>query len=906
MLQTKLFTDSGAGKLIRRNYKLSKHGSIEAVSADHLRQVIHDRDPNVLSGQQSVAGVLNELKKAPHMIYSDEAFDVVAIVSHPDGEVDACVMALPNGAVKPFVNAIDSGTQRCAGGKGSVVVDLSADYRFEDGWTYGLPELYDRSAVRCTAHFSQLIHANHREEDASGAFAKRDAPPVKAFAGKKSKLVPRVVARVQRPPDDVSRLASTPRPRPAPRALPKAARIPEARARARPPALLVRRTLPARAPAVHSRSRGGEQEARRPLRGAVGFDLEWRPSFTPGSPKHSVALVLIATPETILLLQVSAMKMPPSKLIDFLDAESIIKAGVNILGNLFSIVNLYRDFPVSARSCVVDGTRWPGAFIGLARLVSAYESRSLSKRETQLSSWEANLPAIQQHYAAKDAHTGFVLCAGLSERARDIESSYYTSNVINGAALCPDGSPRQRLNPNPEPVAAPASAEGVVEAAAQREMQTPQSYDPLPIISAFNLIVISPLVLSASLEAWKGFFASLRPVYKNLTVNIKTCMGVFYVPNANLSNAMIKYQQTLLPQEERNQGFRKPLGQEDGLPVRRMGDMVSVEQYFQRKFNIRLQRADDLAVVNVGNKTKKTFVPAEFCEIELGQQYAGMLPERETLIRAKYTSMPPFVNAKTIAEQGIKVLGLREGAPPIQGVGIECSLDTAVVPPRPLSPPKVIYSSGSHRHQRILGRLRRALPPVHATYSRRHSRPCGRRARELRGCLGPGAVWCRDAVYGDVLGVQDAAINAIENEIKTRPGHPNIMFVFVSYNEIYPGLKKLCDSKLGITTVCMQMVNTKLGGVNHQLHASSMRWLKNIMLIGMGVTHLGVGHVKGTPSIAAVVASCDEELMRYLASLGLQEHSKEASFTTFLFLSFTLRFRTPDDHGRQDHDDRAA
>ena len=50
-----------------------------------------------------------------------------------DGEVDAWVLALPNGAAKPFVDAIDRGK-----GKG-VVVDLSADYRFEEGWTYGLP-----------------------------------------------------------------------------------------------------------------------------------------------------------------------------------------------------------------------------------------------------------------------------------------------------------------------------------------------------------------------------------------------------------------------------------------------------------------------------------------------------------------------------------------------------------------------------------------------------------------------------------------------------------------------------------------------------------------------------------------------------------------------------------------------
>ncbi|KAH8112552.1 hypothetical protein DFH11DRAFT_462151 [Phellopilus nigrolimitatus] len=57
--------------------------------------------------------------------------------------------------------------------------------------------------------------------------------------------------------------------------------------------------------------------------------------------------------------------------------------------------------------------------------------------------------------------------------------------------------------------------------------------------------------------------------------------------------------------------------------------------------------------------------------------------------------------------------------------------------------------------------------------------------------------------------LRTAAIHAIENEIETRSGRPNIMFVFVSYNEIHPGLKKLCDSKFGITTVCMQMVNIR-------------------------------------------------------------------------------------------------
>jgi N-acetyl-gamma-glutamyl-phosphate reductase/acetylglutamate kinase len=97
-LQQELFTDSGAGTLIRRGYKLFKHSSIDAVGADRLRQVIHDRDPDVASGLSSVTGVLNELKKTPYTIYGDEPFDVVALVSHPEGDTPVLTKLLASRA----------------------------------------------------------------------------------------------------------------------------------------------------------------------------------------------------------------------------------------------------------------------------------------------------------------------------------------------------------------------------------------------------------------------------------------------------------------------------------------------------------------------------------------------------------------------------------------------------------------------------------------------------------------------------------------------------------------------------------------------------------------------------------------------------------------------------------------
>ncbi|KAB7764910.1 N-acetyl-gamma-glutamyl-phosphate reductase [Xanthomonas maliensis] len=45
------------------------------------------------------------------------------------------ILALPNGKAAPYVEALD------AQAPDTIVIDLSADYRFDAGWYYGLPEL---------------------------------------------------------------------------------------------------------------------------------------------------------------------------------------------------------------------------------------------------------------------------------------------------------------------------------------------------------------------------------------------------------------------------------------------------------------------------------------------------------------------------------------------------------------------------------------------------------------------------------------------------------------------------------------------------------------------------------------------------------------------------------------------
>ncbi|KAF3902404.1 hypothetical protein ABW20_dc0108342 [Dactylellina cionopaga] len=70
-----------------------------------------------------------------------------------NNEVDAWIMALPNGVCRPFVDAIVAGGGAKEPGS-SIIVDLSADYRFDDSWTYGLPELIKRETIAQAARIS--------------------------------------------------------------------------------------------------------------------------------------------------------------------------------------------------------------------------------------------------------------------------------------------------------------------------------------------------------------------------------------------------------------------------------------------------------------------------------------------------------------------------------------------------------------------------------------------------------------------------------------------------------------------------------------------------------------------------------------------------------------------------------
>jgi len=66
---------------------------------------------------------------------------------------DIIVLALPNGLAQPFVKAIEQSNNS------KVVIDLSADYRFDDDWIYSVPEL-DHLALEAGRNSSLIKISN--------------------------------------------------------------------------------------------------------------------------------------------------------------------------------------------------------------------------------------------------------------------------------------------------------------------------------------------------------------------------------------------------------------------------------------------------------------------------------------------------------------------------------------------------------------------------------------------------------------------------------------------------------------------------------------------------------------------------------------------------------------------------
>jgi N-acetyl-gamma-glutamyl-phosphate reductase len=104
------------------------------------------------------------------LVYADATPESVVAA-----RLDAVVLALPNGASAAFVEAID------AAEPGVVIVDLSADHRFDPAWVYGLPELDHRAIPGARRIANPGCYATAMQLAIAPLVELLDAAPVQCF-----------------------------------------------------------------------------------------------------------------------------------------------------------------------------------------------------------------------------------------------------------------------------------------------------------------------------------------------------------------------------------------------------------------------------------------------------------------------------------------------------------------------------------------------------------------------------------------------------------------------------------------------------------------------------------------------------------------------------------------------------
>ncbi|KAK4768531.1 hypothetical protein SAY87_003672 [Trapa incisa] len=148
--------------------------------------------------------------------------------------------------------------------------------------------------------------------------------------------------------------------------------------------------------------------------GAIGFDIEWRPTFRRGFPARKAAVMQICcSADYCYVLHIIHSGVPPSlKLL--LEDNTIVKVGVGVFNDA---IKVQKDYNVSVQACedlsclakgklVHDQSRW-----SLASLTETLVSKQLPKpKNIRLGNWEALFLSKEQlEYAAMDAFASWHL-----------------------------------------------------------------------------------------------------------------------------------------------------------------------------------------------------------------------------------------------------------------------------------------------------------------------------------------------------------------------------------------------------------------------------------------------------------------------------------------------------------------
>ena len=329
------------------------------------------------------------------------------------------------------------------------------------------------------------------------------------------------------------------------------------------------------------------------------------------------------------------------------------------------------------------------------------------------------------------------------------------------------------------------------------------------------------------------------------------------------------------------------------------GQMVTITEYFRRKYNLRLQYPN-LPLVNMTKKNVK--YPMEFLHIVQNQRYSTKLSDTQTASMIKFAVSPPAKRLEAI-EQGKSWLNW-QGDQHLKNYGLKIGTDTIKTQARLLPPPGVKFGDKTEQ------------PGTKGRWDLRGKKFLSANPQELAawgvGMFG-GKIRADKAAIDKFIADFSRAYRGHGGKVSNKPPHvmqlnsdagiaveqlhqatgnayqrrPQLLIFLVqdknSYH--YQRIKKSADCRYGVVSQVMQLaqvvkgnpqyysnvlmkVNAKLGGCTSQAIPNAASGFKSFgaptMFIGADVSHASPGSQQ--PSMAAVTVSFDRHAGRYAAA----------------------------------------
>lgn len=350
------------------------------------------------------------------------------------------------------------------------------------------------------------------------------------------------------------------------------------------------------------------------------------------------------------------------------------------------------------------------------------------------------------------------------------------------------------------------------------------------------------------------------------------------------------------------------------------GKILTVEKYFKEKYNITLN-TPQAWLLNCGTRDKPVWIPPELCEVMPGQAFRGKLSDHQTSQMILVAARGPAENARRIANGAHRVIGFRGNNPSLAAFGVGVDSKMIVIQGRILEAPPVTYGRKSQITPTEASwnmRGKQFAKPIKITKwaflklggVRLESNHIDSFKRALKdyglGTEGPSAPQPFEAPLPGSEDANDASIQKVFKAMFSTGIKMVLVILPNSSSVTYARVKFWGDVKAGIHSVCVLAenlskgaqyyanvalkFNLKNGGVN-QLLPNQLGFLNNgnTMVVGIDVTHPAPKSMEGSPSIAAVVASIDNEYGQWPGSIRCQDSKKEMVSTLKFMMQERLK-----------------